>query len=301
MNENDDFNNSRDNISSNSKSSLNRIEAIDIKEKDAEVYRKIIENNKFFYIRFPKRSKRIKISYTSLLKLLSMNELYPEENILFTYYNKYTASISSNSLSMTGNNIIKLKKVEYGESPRNLTSQNNNYFYNPYNEAIIPSIKKKRNIFIYYLNFLYYYYLIAATIFFFHFIFVLSKKEMKYKYVYFMNSIFLILAMGVLGFIGVSKEWIYKNDNDFLFWFNFIVFIFNFTTFISFLNILNLLIYNEKNKIISIIILCIYVMSLVIEIFVLLFFDYSPLIKRKISDTYIEMEDEEQEVLIPYY
>ena len=300
MNENDDLNNSIDSISF--KSSINRIEEVNLNKEDVEIYRQIIENNKYFYIHFTRRSKRIKISYTSFLKLLSLNELYPEENVLFIYYNKYTASISSSSLSITGNNTIKLKKVEYGESTTNLITPNK-YFYNSLNDTInkeIWAIQKRKNFFIYYLSFLYYFYLIVSSILFFHFLFILSKKEIKYNYVYFMNSIFLVLTMGVLGFIGVSKEWMYNNDNDFFFWFNFIVFIFTFTTFISFLNVINSLIYNEKNKIISIIILCLYIVSLVVEIFVLLFFDYSPIIKRKICDTYTEMQDEEQELLVPY-
>lgn len=252
------------------------IERTNIEKNDKEVYKEILLNHKTITVVFNnKNSSSVKIDTDiSFGRIVQLSQIFPEENVFFALNKDESISLSKDTRS-------KIYKYH---------------------------IQTKMDIFFYYyIKLLYIFYLVASILIFVHLMTLILKSKCKFKSFYLWFSLILVIAMLYLGNIGVSKfngvevnennnEDIY--DQDYMFWYNFIVLFLTMCTFIFLIN--EHYIYIKNEKYVGVIIISFYIIILLIEIFALLFFDLTNKIyELKKNDGYILLEaNEENEKLI---
>lgn len=243
-------------------------------------------------------SSSIQINNKSFENIFRLAQIYPQEFIFFTLNKEESISISKSQDSKSINKI----KNESSQNNNLLISNrsNNDYYLEPKNNN---ELTKLEIFFYYYMKLLYFFYLIAGIIIFIQLILLFINSKYKFKSFYLWITIILVIALLYLGYIGVTKfygvkknENIYREENydqDSIFWFNFIVLVLTMTSFIFLIKEHYLEVKGEK--IVGLIFISFYLIVLLIEIFALLYFDLTNRIfDLKLNDGYMLLESNEE-------
>ena len=240
-------------------------------------------------------------SNISLGRIIGMARLYPQESVFFEVNKEESKSKSQDSRS-----INKIKNESSQNNNLYISNKSNNNYYLEQKKSLNNNNNKLTKLeifFYYYMKLLYFFYLIAGIIIFIQLMLLFFNSKYKFKSVYLWVTIILVIAILCLGYIGVTKFYgVKKNENihdeenyaqDNIFWFNFTVLVLTMTSFIFLIKEHYLEVKGEK--IIGLIFISFYLIVLLIEIFALLYFDLTNRIfELKLNDGYMLLESNEE-------
>ena len=242
-------------------------------------------------------------------RIIGLAQIYPVEFIFFEVNKEESMSISK---SQDSRSINKIKNESSQNNNLYISNKSNNEYYLEQKKSLNNNnnykLTKLEIFFYYYMKLLYFFYLIAGIIIFIQLMLLFFNTKYKFKSVYFWVTIVLVIAILCLGYIGVTKFYgVKKNENihaddhydqDDIFWFNFILLVLTMTSFIFLIKEHYLEVKGEK--IVGLIFISFYLIVLLIEIFALLYFDLTNRIfELKLNDGYMLLDsNEENERLI---
>ena len=283
------------------------IDKEDIEKNKVYSYRQILISKPTVTVEFNnKDSSSIQINNNiSFGRIIQLAQIYPQEFVFFELNKEESISISK---SQDSRSINKIKNESSQNNNLYISNKSNNDFYleqknssNNINNNY--KLTKLEIFFYYYMKLLYCFYLIAGIIIFIQLMLLFFNSKYKFKSVYLWVTIVLVIAILCLGYIGVTKFYgVKKNENihgeenyeqDNIFWFNFGVLVLTITSFIFLIKEHYLEVKGEK--IVGLIFISFYLIVLLIEIFALLYFDLTNRIfDLKLNDGYMLLESNEE-------
>ena len=242
-------------------------------------------------------------------RIIGLAQIYPVE---FTFFEVNKEESMSISKSQDSRSINKIKNESSQNNNLYISNKSNNEYYLEQKKSLNNNnnykLTKLEIFFYYYMKLLYFFYLIAGIIIFIQLMLLFFNTKYKFKSVYFWVTLVLVIAILCLGYIGITKFYgVKKNENihgdenydqDDIFWFNFILLVLTMTSFIFLIKEHYLEVKGEK--IVGLIFISFYLIVLLIEIFALLYFDLTNRIfELKLNDGYMLLDsNEENERLI---
>jgi len=182
-------------------------EFLDIQTNKVETkkYSYVLSNKEFLKIRF-ENLKTLKIKKYSFYKIMSLVEMYPEENILFLYEKPSLENLKINSTSFNlnnDNNIHNEKSEAFKKIQQSLEINEGNY-----NQKYLMN-KYLMTFF----KYIYYIYIIFGLIILIHLIFYILSDYFNIC-LYIFTCFILIIFIFYLSYIGIFKYNGFEKKND---------------------------------------------------------------------------------------
>lgn len=183
-------------------------EFLDIQTNKVETkkYSNVLSNKEFLKIRF-ENLKSLKIKTYSFYKIMSLIEMYPEENILFLYEKPSLENLKINSTSSNlnyDNNINNNEKSEaFKKIQQSLEINEGNY-----NQKYIMNKYLMK-----FYKYIYYIYIILGLIILIHLIFYILSDYFNIC-LYIFTCIILLIFIFYLSYIGIYKYNGFEKIND---------------------------------------------------------------------------------------
>lgn len=303
------------------------IEIKSLDNKKIKEIRKILnDENKTLTISSQKNSfKKINFNKNSCFKIFSKliePYSYPEEMIFFITPDE--EDNLSNSIEKRDNNNYLKKKSDLKEDKnyKNMKINNNiNFTEKEKNEYLLGEKENQENIyenyelfyagkrnnhfFYYCIKVLYIYYLICSILIFIHFMTFVGDIEYRRFSSYAIFCILLVISMATLGCIGIfvyngmdltPNKNIYILNEKTLFWFNFIILLLTMSTFTCLIKEHNNFLKSQIT--IGVLIILLYIISIIFEAFILLFYDLTDFFRVKEEGKYSILSSDEEECQI---
>jgi len=184
-------------------------EFLDIQTNKVETkkYSYVLSNKEFLKIRF-ENLKPLKIKKYSFYKIMSLVEMYPEENILFLYEKPSLENLKINSTSFNlnndNNNIINNEKSEAFKKIQQSIEINEGNYNQKYlmNKYLMKFFK-----------YIYYIYIILGLIILIHLIFYILSDYFNIC-LYIFTCFILLIFIFYLSYIGIYKYNGFEKIND---------------------------------------------------------------------------------------